>query len=147
MEKPIYDEVTNYTAKLLSKARKGDKKAAEELFKTYGVSNPDGLVKKLKLTEDALRKQGLDVSAEEIQHLKDIGVYNKEAAMSVAPYPNKIKLADAVTYDDAGNIIPLSKRDNFNINDIRYGLLPWILGTGTVYGVTNHKKIQKQRFD
>jgi hypothetical protein len=49
--------------------------------------------------------------------------------------PEDLKLADAITYDDAGNIIPLSKRDNFNINDIRYGLLPFLgLGTaGTLY--------------
>ena len=34
--------------------------------------------------------------------------------------PNNIKLSNAITYDDFGNIIPLSKRDNFNISDIRY---------------------------
>lgn len=140
MEKPIYDEVTNYTAKLLSRAKKGDKEAAEELFKTYGVSNPDGLVKKLKLTEDALRKQGLDVSAEEIQHLKDIGVYGEESAMSVAPYPNKIKLADAITYDNEGNIIPLSQRDNFGVNDIRYSWLPWLLGGASATTLYNVNK-------
>ena len=39
---------------------------------------------------------------------------------------NQIKLADAVTYDDNGVRIPLGKRDNFNINDIRYGLIPFI---------------------
>jgi len=139
MEKPVYDEVTNYTSKLLSRAREGSKEAAEELFKTYGVSNPDGLVKKIKITEDAFAKQGLDVSAEELQHLKEIGVYGKEAAMSVAPYPNKIKLADAVTYDDNGVRIPLGERDNFGINDIRYGLLPFagITGTATLHNKSN----------
>ncbi|MBO4232294.1 MAG: hypothetical protein J5862_03545, partial [Bacteroidales bacterium] len=34
---------------------------------------------------------------------------------------NDLKLADPITYDNAGNIIPLSKRDNFKVNDIRYG--------------------------
>lgn len=34
--------------------------------------------------------------------------------------PSNIKSANAITYDDFGNIIPLSKRDNFNIFDIRY---------------------------
>lgn len=34
--------------------------------------------------------------------------------------PSNIKSANAITYDDFGNIIPLSKRDNFNISDIRY---------------------------
>lgn len=34
--------------------------------------------------------------------------------------PKLIKSYDAITYDDYGNIIPLSMRDNFKINDIRY---------------------------
>ena len=46
-----------------------------------------------------------------------------------------IKSANAITYDDNSVRIPLGERDNFNINDIRYGLLPFIgLGTlGTMY--------------
>lgn len=42
--------------------------------------------------------------------------------------PNDLKYSSAVTYNDLGNIIPLSKRDNFNIGDLRYSLIP--LGTG-----------------
>lgn len=42
--------------------------------------------------------------------------------------PNDLKYSFAVTYDDLGNIIPLSKRDNFSIKDLRYSLIP--LGTG-----------------
>lgn len=42
--------------------------------------------------------------------------------------PNDLKYSSAVTYDDLDNIIPLSKRDNFNISDLRYSLIP--LGTG-----------------
>lgn len=54
----------------------------------------------------------------------------------VATKPNQIKLADAVTYDDNGIRIPLGDRDNFNINDMRYGLIP--LGIGlTGYGLYN----------
>lgn len=33
---------------------------------------------------------------------------------------NTIKLADEITYDDTGSIIPLSQRDNFGSNDIRF---------------------------
>lgn len=36
--------------------------------------------------------------------------------------PNRIKLADPVTYDDAGNIVPLSKRFNIKNPDIRYSI-------------------------
>ena len=38
----------------------------------------------------------------------------------LVPKSNQIKLADAITYDDANNIIPLSNRDNFKLNDIRW---------------------------
>ena len=40
--------------------------------------------------------------------------------------PKNIKYADTVVYDDSGNIIPLSLRDNFEINDLRFknGKLP-----------------------
>lgn len=34
--------------------------------------------------------------------------------------PNYIKSADAITYDDNGNIIPLSQRGDFSRNDLRY---------------------------
>ena len=36
--------------------------------------------------------------------------------------PEQIKLADAVTYDDAGNAIPLSERFNMGKKDIRFSL-------------------------
>ena len=49
--------------------------------------------------------------------------------------PEQMKLAD-ITYDDAGNLIPLSQRFNWNIKDIRYGLLPFGLGL-TSYGLYN----------
>lgn len=40
----------------------------------------------------------------------------------VAYYPDQIKSADPVTYDDNGNVIPLSERFNAGNNDIRYSL-------------------------
>jgi hypothetical protein len=43
----------------------------------------------------------------------------------------KYKLADAITYDKDGNIIPISKRDNFKLNNINYSwLLPFLVGGG-----------------
>lgn len=41
----------------------------------------------------------------------------------------QMKLANSITYDDAGNMIPISKRDNFSNPDIRYGLIP-LIGLG-----------------
>lgn len=62
------------------------------------------------------------------------GIPNKREGIYkevVVPRGEQIKSADAVTYDDAGNIIPLSKRDNFNINDIRY-LWPLLFAPTTI---------------
>lgn len=42
--------------------------------------------------------------------------------------PSDLKYSSAVTFDDHGNIIPLSKRDNFNFNDLRYAVIPTIAG-------------------
>lgn len=48
--------------------------------------------------------------------------------------PDNLKLADAITYDDNGVRIPLGSRDNFNINDIRYGLLAPLTGGTALFG-------------
>ena len=53
--------------------------------------------------------------------------------------PQQLKLTDAVTYDDNGIRIPLGERDNFSINDIRYGLLAPIAGA-TGYGLYNNTR-------
>ena len=45
---------------------------------------------------------------------------NNEDQEFVAFDPNQIKSADAVTYDDNGNVIPLSERFNEENNDIRF---------------------------
>lgn len=53
------------------------------------------------------------------------GVINEEDGAIweyVAFSPNQIKSADPVTYDDAGNVIPLSERFNPEKEDIRYSL-------------------------
>ncbi|MBO7167453.1 MAG: hypothetical protein J6V61_01725, partial [Bacteroidaceae bacterium] len=45
---------------------------------------------------------------------------NNDNEEYIAFYPEQIKSADAVTYDDNGNVIPLSERFNKENNDIRY---------------------------
>ena len=60
----------------------------------------------------------------------------KNANEIVIKKGNQLKSADAVTYDDNGVRIPLGERDNFNINDIRYGLAP--LGFGIPYLMNNN---------
>ena len=43
-----------------------------------------------------------------------------EIADDYITFPGRAKLKDAITYDNNGNIIPISQRDNFSIFDIRY---------------------------
>lgn len=57
---------------------------------------------------------------------------------TIVPSPGRVKSADAVTFGDNGIRIPLGERDNFNINDIRYGLLPFGIGL-TGLGLTNEE--------
>ena len=46
--------------------------------------------------------------------------------------PNQIKSADPITYDEGGNVIPLSQRFDLNSNDIRYVRGSEAQGQGTV---------------
>lgn len=48
------------------------------------------------------------------------GAYSKSEDMAVAFNPLQIKSADPVTYDDRGNVIPLSQRFDPESNDIRF---------------------------
>lgn len=71
-----------------------------------------------------------------IKQVKDYGVsknfYPEQDLYHTVYQINKtsnLKLSDAITYDDKGKIIPLSKRDNWNNPDIRYGFAP-LMGLG-----------------
>jgi hypothetical protein len=57
----------------------------------------------------------------------------------VSHNPKNIKSSLPVTYDNNGVRIPLGERDNFNINDVRYGLLPF-LGLGTASALYSKKQ-------
>lgn len=68
-----------------------------------------------------------EASAEFRQELEDEGYdgvfYNGNLNEEwVAFYPNQIKSAEPVTYDDNGNVIPLSERFNPDSEDIRFRL-------------------------
>ena len=63
-----------------------------------------------------------------------------EIADDIISSPGHSKLADAVTFDDNGIRIPLGKRDNFKLNDIRYSWLPWFLGGSTAATLYNTNK-------
>lgn len=58
---------------------------------------------------------------------------------------NQIKLANPITYDSSGKIIPISKRDNFTNPDIRYGLIPLIGFSALNYNDNSSAKEYKNR--
>lgn len=91
------------------------------------------------------KKHGVDVqpilddliSSDAIRtSFKQTKPYNGTFEEVVTRNNNQMKLADAITYDDKGIRIPLGKRDNFKLNDIRYSFMPFIIG-GTGYGIYN----------
>lgn len=57
---------------------------------------------------------------------------------TIALRPGQVKSSKAVTYDDNDVRIPLGERDNRDINDIRYGIIPLLLGAGVGYGAYNN---------
>ena len=66
-------------------------------------------------------------NAEDIQVQKWVGGYNpadfglsEKSVKEMAEKGSKMKLTDPVTYDDAGNVIPLSQRFNPEVDDLRY---------------------------
>lgn len=62
------------------------------------------------------------------KNLKDNGGRNSNVSLDtvsdvyIAFNPNNVKSADAITYDNNGEVIPLSERFNSNQEDIRYSL-------------------------
>ena len=61
----------------------------------------------------------------------------------VALDPNQIKLADPVTYDNEGNIVPLSERFNEYTPDIRYAVNPYETTPEAVGEIYNKRAIKK----
>lgn len=107
---------------------KGDGSGGSYDADTYAANYPDGKVYPLfanitnpatvydteaasrKITVESLKSQGYD------------GAWMGESGMWVAFDPSQIKSAEPVTYDDAGNIIPLSQRFNEETPDINFSM-------------------------
>lgn len=68
---------------------------------------------------DTLGYDGVSVYLESDQFIDERNDY-----YYVAWFPSQIKSADPVTYDDSGNVIPLSQRFNTDSDDIRWQLAP-----------------------
>jgi hypothetical protein len=64
----------------------------------------------------------------DVVRLNDQG-FGKSVVSEVALNSTALKLADPITYDDAGNIIPLSERFNAASEDVRYSKVPSLART------------------
>lgn len=147
-----FELYTNFTNPVLVDAKgKGYKMAVTQI-------EPDGHVVGIQTDAYANKafKEGYDGVI--IKNVKDASVNNNltDAEKIADDYIGKggrSKLTDPITRDFdlftlEDEIIPISKRDNFNIADIRYGVAPLILGTGAVKAVSNsvntkeHNKIK-----
>ena len=84
------------------------------------IKNPANESTGYKALRQYQKKNYAGVKARE--HLERIGYdgVNNENEEYIAFNSSQIKSADAITYDDNGNIIPLSERFNEDDNDIRY---------------------------
>lgn len=69
-----------------------------------------------EIITNALKENGYDG----IILLEDKGSFGRSTEAYIALEPTQVKSADPVTYDDNGNVIPLSERFNENEADIRY---------------------------
>ena len=86
----------------------------EDREKALGIARDNGRFGGTELPNILLRRAGYDgIKAQ----------YNYDYQY-VAFYPEQVKSADPVTYDDDGNIIPLSERFNPKNSDIRYSDRP-----------------------
>lgn len=82
-----------------------DAPSAIPFNKGYDYTKRDAIIERL---DKQIRKEGYD------------GIWSDVTGQLAVFSPSQIKSADPVTYDDAGNVIPLSQRFNAENPDIRF---------------------------
>ncbi len=88
---------------------KNGRYVSPELFPDAETTSTDEL---------AVRDKAAGYDGSIIRNVRDGG--SRTTTDTVSFNPNYIKSADAITYDDDGNIIPLSQRGDFERNELRY---------------------------
>ena len=101
------------------------KKAIEGLNTELTVTRADSIDTELasaEFTRAIIENFGYDAiyDKEVSTKFNQLNSNGREADHIIVFHPNQIKLSDPVTYDDQGNVIPLSKRFNTNKDDIRF---------------------------
>lgn len=98
----------------------------------YSVYIKQGNIKKVSFSTLSTEAREILDSRKRDTTLRREGILG-HADELIVKNPSQIKSADAVTYDDDGNVIPLSKRFNQEEQDIRYSLAPVVDKTGNVW--------------
>lgn len=84
------------------------------------ITNPASFGEALSALRRFQGQENAGVKAREYLISKGYDGVNNDNEEYIAFFPEQIKSADAFTYDDAGNLIPLSRRFDESNNDIRY---------------------------
>lgn len=105
---PEYDEYHEYGDRTIAAFVNIENPASREYYNIDSSKNNAGREERIRL-----QNEGYDGVIREYD-----GVVDEYIAFE----PNQIKSADPVTYDDNGNVIPLSERFNPNKDDVRYSL-------------------------
>ena len=114
-----------YTS-LANELYKQGKISLEELNKFRDrISNGNEEIRKLMLSKN------ID-GTRYVNQGEDIGSVSRSFVK-----PSQVKKVDAITRDDQGNIIPISKRDDFNNEDFRYSWIIPLIGISTISGLTH----------
>lgn len=87
---------------------------------------------------DAVSKWALDNGYTSVV-MKNIYDYGPKGDNYVFFNSNQLKSADPVTYDDSGNVIPLSERFNWENEDIRYSERDQDANDGEIHTITNEQ--------
>lgn len=106
---PEYDEYHEYGDRTIAAFLNIENPASNRDYNIDSSKNNAGREERIRL-----QNEGFDGVIREYD-----GVVDEYIAFE----PNQIKSADAVTYDDNGNVIPLSERFNPNKDDVRYSLM------------------------
>lgn len=111
-----------------------------DIYSKHGIIDVENYIKRNQSTRD-IEKSVITDGFRDAVIINDVLDYGgvsvpkefKPAQVVESFYPENLKYSAAVTYDNVGNVIPLSKRDNFSLRDLRYGILPFVLGSGALY--------------
>lgn len=144
-----FELYTNFTNPSVVDAKgKGYKTAVSQV-------EPDGRVVGIQTDAYVNKAFGQGYDGVIIKNVKDASVGNnlndlEKIADDYVGAAGRSKLADPITreldiFTGDYEIIPISRRDNFNMSDIRYGIVPLFLGLGAAKAVSNSGNTKEQQ--